>query len=88
MPVIRDIPLKLKTSEVLRREGFRGSSQVRPEIKSLINELLASVESTHLLEPAVAYEYYTVTGMGPDQVSLEGDKAVQGPLLPSGGGRC
>jgi hypothetical protein len=83
MPVIRDIHLKLKTDEVLRREGFRGFPQIRPEIKSLIDELLLSVESTHLLEPAIAYEYYTVTGMSPDQVSLEGDKVVRGSLLPS-----
>lgn len=81
MPVIRDIPLGLKIGEVLRRQGFRGHSKIRPEIKSLILELLATVESAHLLEPAVAYEYYKVTGMSPNQVSLEDDKAIQGPLL-------
>jgi len=83
MPVIRDICLKLKTDEVLRREGFREFSQIRSELKSLINELLTRVESTRLLEPAVAYEYYTVTGMSPDQVSLEVDKVIRGSLLPS-----
>jgi hypothetical protein len=81
MPVIRDIPLSLKTGEVLRRQGFRGHSKIRPEIKNLISELLASVNKTRLLEPAVAYEYYKVTGISPSQVSLEGDKAIQGPLL-------
>jgi hypothetical protein len=81
MPVVRDIPLSLKTKEVLRRQGFRGHSKIRPEIKNLISELLASVKKTRLLEPAVAYEYYKVTGMSPNQVSLEGDKAIQGPLL-------
>jgi hypothetical protein len=81
MPVIRDIPLSLKTKEVLRREGFRGHSKIRPEIKRLIYELLASVKKTRLLEPAVAYEYYKVTGMSPSQASLEGDKTIQGPLL-------
>jgi len=81
MPVIRDIPLSLKTREVLRREGFRGHSKIRPKIKNLILELLANVESAHLLEPAVAYKYYKVTRMSPSQVSLEGDKAIQGPLL-------
>jgi len=81
VPVIRDIPLSLKTREVLRREGFRGHSKIRPELKNLISELLASVKKTRLLEPAVAYEYYQVTSMSPSQVSLEGDKAIQGPLL-------
>jgi len=83
MPVIRDIPLSLKTREVLRRQGLGGGAKVRPEIKNLILELLASVKETHLLEPAVAYKCYAVSGMNPDQISLEGDKAVHGPLLPA-----
>ena len=81
MPVIRDIPLGLKIGEVLRRQGFRGHSKIRPEIKSLILELLATVESAHLLEPAAVYEYYKVTWMSPNQVSLEDDKAIQGSLI-------
>lgn len=61
MPVIRDIPLSLKASKVLRREGFGEHSRVRPEIKSLVRELL--VKKAHLVAPAVAYEIYPVTGM-------------------------
>jgi len=68
---------------VLRRQGFRGHSKIRPEIKSLILELLATVENTHLLDPAVAYEYYQITGMSPSQISLEDDKAIHGSLLPT-----
>jgi hypothetical protein len=83
MPVIRDIPLSLKTGAVLRRQGLWGKAKVRPEIKSLILELLASVESNHLLQPAAAYECYPVTGMSGSQISLEGDKAVHGPALPA-----
>ena len=83
MPVIRDIPLSLKTREVLRREGFRGHSKIRPEIKSLILELLASIKKAHLLEPAMAYEIYSITEMSQTQLSLEGNLVVHGPLLPS-----
>jgi len=83
MPVIRDIPLSLKTREVLRREGFRGHSKIRPEIKSLILELLASVKNAHLLEPAIAYEIHSITGMSHRQLSLEGNVVVHSPLLPS-----
>jgi len=32
MPVIRDVPLSLKTSEVLRREGFGGHAKIRPAL--------------------------------------------------------
>jgi len=83
MPVISDISLSLKTREVLRQEGFRGYSKIRPEIKSLILELLTSVKETHLLEPAVAYEIYSVTKIGHNQLCLEGNRVVPGPLLPS-----
>ncbi|MFC1933293.1 hypothetical protein ACFLXU_06710 [Chloroflexota bacterium] len=83
MPVIRDIPLSLKTGEVLRREGFRGYSKIRPEIKNLILELLASVKDAHLLEPAVAYEIYPVTEMSQRQLSVEGSAVVPSSLLPS-----
>jgi len=83
MPVIRDIPLSLKTEEVLRREGVKGHSKVRPEIKSLILELLASVKKAHLLEPAVAYEIRSIIETSHRQLSLEGNLVVQGPLLPS-----
>lgn len=83
MPVIRDIPLSLKTGEALRRQGLGGGAKVRPEIKDLILELLTSVKKTRLLEPAVAYEYYTVSSMNGSQILLEGDKAIHGPLLPA-----
>ena len=83
MPVIRDIPLSLNPKEVLRRQGFRGHSKIRPEIKNILLELIASVKKARLLEPAVVYEYYPVTGMSPSQVSLGGDKAIHGSLLPT-----
>jgi hypothetical protein len=83
MPVIRDIPLSLKIREVLRRQGLGGGAKVRPEIRILIRELLTIVKKARLLEPAVAYEYYTVSTMNGSQISLEGDKAIHGPLIPA-----
>ena len=83
MPVICDIRLNLKIGAVLRRQGLGGKAKVRPEIENLTQELLASIESEHLLEPAAAYEYYPITGMDGTRISLEGDKAVHGPALPA-----
>lgn len=83
MPVLNDIRLNLKKNEVLRREGFKGHARIRPEIKKLIQELLEIVDSARLLEPTTAYEIYKVTGIAPDRVSLEGDAAVSGSLIPS-----
>ena len=83
MPVIRDIPLSLKTGEVLRRQGLGRGAKVRPEIRLLIRELLASLNKSRLLEPAVAYEYHRVRSMDGSRISLDGDKALHGPLLPA-----
>ena len=83
MPVIRDIPLSLKTREVLRRQGLGGGAKVRPEIKILIRELLASVKKAHLLEPAIAYEIYTITELSQRQSSREGKPGIRASLLSS-----
>ena len=83
MPVIRDIHLSLKTGEVLRREGLGGGAKVRPEIKILIRELLTTVKKSHLLEPAIAYEIYTITELSQWQSSLEGKPKVRDSLLHS-----
>ena len=84
MPVIRDIPLSLDyNDELLRRQGVGEPSKVRPKIKKVITALLAEVAKGYLLEPAVAYECYPITAMEPDRISLEGGKAIEGPLLPA-----
>ncbi|MFO7773926.1 MAG: hypothetical protein R6V59_08370 [Dehalococcoidia bacterium] len=83
MPLIRDVPLGLKIGEVLRRQGFRRNSKIRPEIKTLIGELLAGVSNAQLLESAVAYEIYTMAEISRRQLSPKGDTAVGGSLLPS-----
>ena len=83
MPVVRDIPLRLKTAGVLRRQGLRKGAEVRPGIRLLIREVLSSLKKSCLLEPAAAYEYYVVRSMSGGQISLEGDKATRGQLLPA-----
>ncbi|HEY4711937.1 MAG TPA: hypothetical protein VIH69_04585 [Dehalococcoidia bacterium] len=83
MPVIRDISLSLKTENVLRRQGLGVGAKVRPEIKILIRKLLATVKKAHLLEPAVAYEIYTITELSQWQSSLEGKPEVRDSLLSS-----
>jgi hypothetical protein len=84
MPVIRDIQISLDyNDEVLRRQGLGGGARVRPEIKKVINEVLAEVEKESLLKPAVAYAIYPITAMEPDRISLEGGGAIEGPALPA-----
>ncbi|MFC1911232.1 hypothetical protein ACFLXM_00985 [Chloroflexota bacterium] len=83
MPVVRDIPLSLKTAEVLRRQGLRKGAKVRPGIRLLIREVLSGLKKSRLLESAAAYEYYVVRSMSGSQISLEGDRAIRGQLLPA-----
>lgn len=52
-------------------------------MKTLIRELLAGVNNAHLLEPAIAYEIYTVAEISQRQLSPESDAVVGGSLLPS-----
>jgi len=83
MPVKGDITLNLSAREVFRREGFREYSKIRPEMKSLIHELLECAKHAHLLEPAVAYETYHVTGISHHELCMDNNVVLQGPLLPS-----
>ena len=83
MPVVRDIRLNLELEEVLRGQGIREYSKLKPGIKDIIDELLKHVNDAHLLEPAVAYETYPITGVGHQQISLEGDIILHGSILPS-----
>jgi cobalamin-dependent methionine synthase I len=81
MPIIGDIALTLDYNELLRREGIKRYSKVRPEIRNSIRELLTTVGAEHLLEPAIAYEIYPITEMGHDRLCLGGNGALRGPLL-------
>ncbi len=75
--------MTLKSAEVLRRQGLRKGARVRSEIRLLIWEVLSSLKKSRLLEPAAAYEYYVVRSMSGSQISLDGDKAIRGQLLPA-----
>jgi hypothetical protein len=83
MPVICAIPLHLKTGELLRRQGLGRGAKVRPEIKTLIRELLAGVRKAHLLQPSIAYEIYTIAEINQRQLPLEDDPEVHNSLLSS-----
>ena len=83
MPVIRDISLNLETKGVLRREGIRQRSRLRPEVATLLLELLTSINDDNLLEPAMAYELYIITRVGPDRLYLKGNAVLHGSPLSS-----
>ncbi len=76
MPVIRNIPLRVDTGEVLRRAGAQ-YARVRTETRSLGLELIAGVHKACLLKPAAAYEIYPVAEITVRQLLME----TAAPLL-------
>lgn len=83
MPVVRNIRLSLKTSELLRRQGIKEYSRLRPGIKNLFREVLAGMKSERLLEPAIAYEIHPIREVRNARVLLEGNVALDGRKLAS-----
>lgn len=83
MPVIRDIPITLDMERVLRYQGIGERSNLQPQSMDLLAELLAIVNDSHLLEPAIAYELHPINKMQHNQLRLENGAVLHGTLLPS-----
>ena len=83
MPLIRDIHPKLEIKEVLRLEGIRQPSKLRPQVAILLHKLLSNITNDHPLKPALAYEFYIINGVSHDNLHLEGNAVLHGPLLSS-----
>ena len=83
MPTIRDIPLALDIKDVLRWQGFREHSRIKPGIKNLVLELLDDVKNSYLIQPSAAYEIHPVTGTGRRLLSPTGRVTAAGLPLPA-----
>jgi hypothetical protein len=83
MPVIHDIPLRLDVNDVLRQMGIANDSEHRPEMESLIAELLTGDEASHLLAPALVYELHVITEIHSDRLCLDNSGTIQGSLPAS-----
>jgi hypothetical protein len=83
MPVLRDTKFNLELDRVLQRQGYKDPSQARPEVRDMTISLIDEVKSMGLIESAVAYEVYPVIQVGPDRITLDGGRSLQGSLLPS-----
>ena len=82
MPVVKDVSINLKLSNVLRRQGIKKPSS-RLEIGAIVKELLAETDKLHLLKPSFVYSIYPITGMDHEQLSLKGNIALHGRLIPA-----
>lgn len=83
MPVIRNVRVRLRSRELLRREGMKEYSGLRPEIKDVLIGLLTTLRRERLLEPAIACETYPIARMGRRQLRLDGGAVLRAPMLPA-----
>ena len=81
--IVRDIHLNLEKSQILRREGIKRESSVRPEIMTLIDELLVNINDKRLLEPVCDYEICPISRSDHNQLSLAGEIVLHNPTLTS-----
>lgn len=81
MPVVNNVILKLETAEILRRQGFTGRGEVRPEIEQIIHELIRDVKNYDLLKPAITYEIFTAEEMDQKQFSIRAESYMFNRLL-------
>jgi len=82
MPVIKDVNIHLKLSNILRRQGI-GAASAKPQMKSITNELLSEIKKLHLLKPSFAYNIYSINSFDHDELLLEGNLTLHGRLLPA-----
>ena len=81
MPVVDNIPLTTSMEQVLRRQGIQDCLKLQPHLMVLLRELLSTVNE--LLEPAIAYDSYSITDVRHDRLRLEDGTVLCGSLLPS-----
>jgi hypothetical protein len=81
MPIIRDLKLNLGKRDVLRALGMRDGKPVRPQIESLVDEVLGG-ESRALIKPAVAYDIFDVAKIEENAFHLRGGAVFHGTVLP------
>lgn len=81
MPILRDFELVLDADDVLRAQGGDPADirARRPAFVELAERAL--VEAMPLLQPAVAYQHWTVEGLTHERLSLAGGGMLSGPLV-------
>ena len=82
MPVIKNVATRLEKRDVLRGLGIKAGRAVRPEIDRLVDELLNDKAIMGLVQPAIAYEIYSVRDVKGEDFTLANGTVLQGTTLP------
>jgi len=83
MPVIRDIALTLDMEQVLQHPGIGKRAKSQQLIVDTLNELMAIVDQSHLIRPAVSYKVYPISYIHQDQIHLSNDVVLQSSFIAS-----
>jgi hypothetical protein len=83
MPIIRDFDLSLDADKVLWGQGANPAAirARRPALADLAGEVIA--EGSPLLEPALLYQRFPVTGIRHERLELAGGGSLSGPAIGS-----
>ena len=83
MTIVNNIELTLDMEQVLRRQGMTQRSKLRPQIMSVLHELLDNINKSHIIKPAFVYKIHTITDMRQERTHLSGNKSLHSPFLIS-----
>jgi|GEM_PF-6597135 len=53
MPINRDVPINLKTKEVIRRPGIKEHPKLRSKAETSTCEMLSSMDEAHTIKPGL-----------------------------------
>ncbi len=83
MTLLTNIPLVLNERDIFRRVGLGERRNIKPGIKTMIQELIREIETSRLLQPAAVFRLFRVETIAGAQTVLEGKRILPGSLLPS-----
>lgn len=79
MSVIGSVTLHLGMEQVLRRGGLSCGAKLRPQVMSILHELLTTVGD--FLAPVIAYELHLISRIGDDLICLDEGTVLRGSSL-------
>jgi hypothetical protein len=83
MPIVNNIKLTFNREQVIRRQGMTQHYKPRPQIMSILNELMVTVNKSHLLKPAIIYKIHSIKDTEQNRICLSGNKSLHSPFLTS-----
>lgn len=78
MLVVRNIPIKLEISNIIRRQGIKEQHGLRPQFQEITHELLDMVDKQCLIQTATVHNIYEVTSSNHQKLMIDNGFIFQG----------